>query len=768
LPSQILTLKSGGTVLPVTRGEDGEASAAAAVVPSRWLLARHGGGDERWVAVGMAGFSPFEAVTKVGIQLPSPSPSPSAPWALQSPAGQGLTATVNGATAVDAAALKQAEKDKERLLRELAEARESVNRLQMELRTLREAEHTLIRRERQQQSVMEALPGGLLLLDEHGAPLFQSAHLKSLFGRAIARHETVEDWLGQACPDETHRAEVSRIWREDVWRRQLTRTVSLVTTDGLLKEIELRPASLDRNGLMVHFQDVTGFCRLEEQLSATESKCRSLFHENPLAILIADKSGTVYDVNRAAEELFQQSKAALRRLPVEDLLSPASAALRKDALREMRQSGESRKRLSVHLAGEDAPKMNLTVASIRAANGEPHSTVHFFETPVTWAAPVAGFGADTVAPTGPVAGALEVAALPPAPETAQRAAAAPPVLLLATNVHGRVRRWTEAAQALFGYPENEVLGQPLHLLFQPSNASGFYSAALPDAVRAGEVEWAFFGRDGQRGTVSCRVQAGEQGASEVELWQVVEAAPEPVAAARAQDADSGSAEWGSGVALPSRPEWAMTDLTREQAILSEAHHRINHHLTILSSLLHAQSNEVADSGAREALRSTQNRLQAVAALHQHLEKASLRTGADIETFVSGLVSHLRNSLEVSDERVRVEVAVPAELELPNEWLMPLALTLNETLSNALEHGFPEGRSGKVSVQLEVEGSRARLVIADNGIGMSSEPKAAAERGMGLKIVAVFADQMRSQLKILGSPEQGTTIEMQFFIAFADN
>jgi two-component sensor histidine kinase len=46
--------------------------------------------------------------------------------------------------------------------------------------------------------------------------------------------------------------------------------------------------------------------------------------------------------------------------------------------------------------------------------------------------------------------------------------------------------------------------------------------------------------------------------------------------------------------------------------------------------------------------------------------------------------------------------------------------------------------------------------------------AAAERGMGLKIVSVFAEQMKGQLKILGTPENGTKIEMQFFIAFADN
>jgi two-component sensor histidine kinase len=46
--------------------------------------------------------------------------------------------------------------------------------------------------------------------------------------------------------------------------------------------------------------------------------------------------------------------------------------------------------------------------------------------------------------------------------------------------------------------------------------------------------------------------------------------------------------------------------------------------------------------------------------------------------------------------------------------------------------------------------------------------AAAERGMGLKILSVFAEQMNGQLKIWGGPDNGTKIEMKFFTAFANN
>ena len=67
----------------------------------------------------------------------------------------------------------------------------------------------------------------------------------------MQKEETVENWLGAACPNEEHRQEVHTLWREDVWRRQLTRVFSLATADGLLKELEFQPSGLPGGGLRI-------------------------------------------------------------------------------------------------------------------------------------------------------------------------------------------------------------------------------------------------------------------------------------------------------------------------------------------------------------------------------------------------------------------------------------------------------------------------------------------------------------------------------------
>lgn len=494
LPPQILTLKTRPAPPPESDGHGSEPPPLQP--PCRWMLARHGEDGSRFSLVGLTGLSPFEAVTKVGIQLPA-TPNSSAP---------------RDDGRANRSALPAPNANHER---ELAALREQLHRLQLELRTLREAEKTIARREAQRQSILDALPGGILVLDEHGRPQWHNSRLRQLFGRGIDADLTIEDWLGLFCPEDEHRAEVRRIWREDIWRRQLTRTLSLVTRDGLLREIELRPASLAQDGLLVHFQDVSAPCRLEEQMSALESKFRVLFQDNPLPVVSADKAGSIYDVNRAAQELFQRPKAELRRMPVDALLSAEGAAARHDALREMRQSGALSRRLTVRLAGEDGPRMHLTLAAVPAADGEIHSTLHFFETPLSWNTPPAARLMDQPEAEPAEPGISEsnenAGSVVETPEPA-------PVLLLATAANGRIQTWTEQAEAVFGYTAAEAADKPLHLLFQPSDASGFYGVTLPQAVRQQQVEWTFYGRDGRRGTFTGVVRLGGSGGSQVTIW----------------------------------------------------------------------------------------------------------------------------------------------------------------------------------------------------------------------------------------------------------
>lgn len=696
--------------------------------PSRWMLARALGGDpgSRFLAIGIVTAEVAQdageraPVSTVGMASPSP------------------------------AILQQ-------LQDELARTRQEVS-------VLREVEQAFAKREHRQKAVLEALPFGLVVLDERGLPIYHNQHLVQMLGRGIHRGESVGQWLMDACPTKEHGDEVSRIWSEHVWRRQLTRVLSLATADGLLKELEFRPATLHGGGMLVCIRDVTESCRIEELLRSTEAKFRTVVSEDPVGIVLVDRGGAAFEINPAAERLLGRSKAELRRLHCDDWLSPESVEARKEALRAMQADGRRSIRLNVRIQRPDGSLRDaiLHMAFVLDLDGQPHSTVHFIQdedesAPAESRSTNHG-GASAQAARGDVvrAGAATDAE-PPSPGQPQLAVR----WLLQSDVNGRITNWSTDAGKLFGYPADEAIGHWLHSLFRPSDATGFYAALRERLGEPGTAfDWSFFGKDGVRGSSRFFVKSAGDGGNSVDLYlqgEGEEGAGQPVAVETLAHCH---------LVRPSQL-WPVADLDREKLLLSETHHRIKNHLQIISSMLNLQLNSLADPNARSALRSSQNRVRSIAALHQHLYQLALGDGSSFEEFAHGLIQRLRECYEVPESQVALDLHI-AGGPIHQEWLMPLALILNETLSNAFEHAFPQGRPGRITVRLTSGDEFGEFEVSDDGVGLPDGFDPAIAPGLGLKILGVFAEQMRGELRISGEKDRGTKFNLRFPMAHVDN
>lgn len=631
-----------------------------------------------------------------------------------------------------------------------------------------EAERGFVKRETRLRGFLEGVPCGIFVLDERGGLVYQNERLAKLLGRAIEKDAGVESWLVHGCPTTEHREHVTLAWRESVWRRQLTRTISLATADGLLKEIEFQPVALSSGGLLVSIQDVTENCRHEEQLRGLEAKMRTLMQGSPLAIVLTDKSGVIFEVNQQAEELLGQPKSELRRYPLDAWLDPESAAARRDALRVMRGQGSTPEALGVRVKrGEgEYVEVILHLSVVPDSQGDPHCTIHFFQTSADEPVAETPDVEEVQEPVTPVASAP--------PEPVMQIVT---VDLLACDVNGRITAWSDHAQELFDFDAATATGRPLHLLFSPSDATGFFTTlAEHSAVPEQFFDHSYFGAQG-RGTMPVSAKARPEGGFVLRTKReqlvlqhpetpapapeapVEERAPVVEAPAPARTNRTGGVK-AFQVVAPSSHRWPVIDLEREKLMLSETHHRIKNHLQIISSLLNMQINGVSDQHARDALRSSQNRVRAIAALHQHLYQMALGGGVTFSDFTRDLIQHLRECYEMPQEQVAVGLSIQ-EGSIDPEWLMPLALTLNEALSNSFEHAFPHGRKGSITATLRYAADFGELIIRDDGMGLPSDFHPADSPGLGLKILAVFADQMRGQLFVQGTPDQGTEVKLRF-------
>jgi two-component sensor histidine kinase len=187
-------------------------------------------------------------------------------------------------------------------------------------------------------------------------------------------------------------------------------------------------------------------------------------------------------------------------------------------------------------------------------------------------------------------------------------------------------------------------------------------------------------------------------------------------------------------------------LKEKDLLLSEIHHRVKNNLQVICSLLDLQSSKVTDEVALKLLIESQNRIKSMALIHQTLYEAKDFARVDFSSFIDMLVPNLVSSYCVDPGRITLVIDA-AQVSLPIDAAIPCGLIVNELISNALKHAFPDQRQGQITVELANEpGDRVVLCVADNGVGMPNELDLAAAT-LGLQLITHLADQLGADLSI---------------------
>ena len=123
-----------------------------------------------------------------------------------------------------------------------------------------------------------------------------------------------------------------------------------------------------------------------------------------------------------------------------------------------------------------------------------------------------------------------------------------------------------------------------------------------------------------------------------------------------------------------------------------------------------------------------------------------------------LAQTLRN---LHNPNVRV-VFDGVDVDLPIETAVPVALIMNEALTNAFKYGIPEepGRRGslpEILLAMRVEGDKFVLEVRDYGRGMASELCKNPGTSLGVQIMQSLSRQIRGEAS--WSNESGTVFRL---------
>lgn len=130
------------------------------------------------------------------------------------------------------------------------------------------------------------------------------------------------------------------------------------------------------------------------------------------------------------------------------------------------------------------------------------------------------------------------------------------------------------------------------------------------------------------------------------------------------------------------------ELREKKSLLQEIHHRVKNNLSVVASLLSLQADDIDSvDDARQAFISSRNRIFSMALVHEALYQSGELSLVDMDDYLERMIPQLLQGYGKAD-RVRIQRDA-GQVRLPIDIAVPCGIIINELISNALRHGFPE-------------------------------------------------------------------------------
>ncbi|CDX38850.1 Signal transduction histidine kinase [Mesorhizobium sp. ORS 3359] len=203
------------------------------------------------------------------------------------------------------------------------------------------------------------------------------------------------------------------------------------------------------------------------------------------------------------------------------------------------------------------------------------------------------------------------------------------------------------------------------------------------------------------------------------------------------------------VADKQRFEEAVKERTREleaaletqTALLHEVDHRVKNNLQMISSLILMQSRMIKDEAVKDSLATMLERIEALSTVHRRLYQSKDVSKFDVSDFARDLVSDL---LAASG---RPQISSKLDLEpiiVPADKATPVALIVNELVTNALKHAFKdETTPGSIGVKMSQPDGHLIIEVSDDGAGMDRN---AGDGSFGMRLIRQLGRQLRADVE----------------------
>jgi two-component sensor histidine kinase len=254
--------------------------------------------------------------------------------------------------------------------------------------------------------------------------------------------------------------------------------------------------------------------------------------------------------------------------------------------------------------------------------------------------------------------------------------------------------------------------------------------------------------------LSIRVRADKQALLETSLKRIRTFMPLALGCAAAALALFGYGLVFSRHAM--RADILDSELAAKELLFHEVNHRVKNNLAVAGSIIGLGEGMVLDAPddkktqtSIEVFRDTRNRLVSMSMLHEQLYKHASLAVVDLGAYLGELSELLATSYALSGIRIHADVTTGLRLNLSNA--VPVALIVNELVTNAIKHAFPGG-GGEIRIHARATATGGiEVEVSDDGIGSGEN----GQNGFGSSLMEGLASQIDAELRQLKKEQGGT-------------
>jgi len=618
--------------------------------------------------------------------------------------------------------MREREKSRKQLQDELIRLRKKIADLGTSGRELKKSRERLKESEERHRNIVEMSPYGITTVDLNGRITTCNKAFIDLTGYSK------EEIIGKKFTRLPHlpKKDISRNLKifSSLLKGRVPKPLKFdwVQKDGTPRTSEAYISLMKRkgkiSGILAIARDITEHRQAEDTLRVNEEKYGNLFHHSNDAIIIHDQEGNILDVNKKALGLFGYKKREILALKIPDIHPKSELESSKKAFQAIKKNGFVkfeclfRKKNGEVFPAEVSSSLfkvggkSLIQGIVRDITERKQSEEALRESEKKFRSLV---------------------------ENANDA--------IYIITHEGFQYINSAFEQLTGYTSKEVCKKTFN----------FWSIIHPDDVKMirereearregkevpSRYEFRILAKDGLTKIVEpATVNIGEKG--ETKVMGILRDVTERKHA----------------------EERLKASLREKEVLLREIHHRVKNNMQIISSLLRLQTRLIKDGRMVEMFKESQNRIRSMALIHEKLYQTEDLSRVNFAEYIRSLMVHLFHTYRINPNIVKMNTEVE-DIYLDINRAIPCGLVINELVSNALKHAFPNSKRGEIHIKLySNKQNKTKLTVSDNGVGLPENINIHEPETLGLQLVNDLVKQVEGKIRL--ERTKGTTFHIVF-------